>query len=242
MGNAISRMRADLDEGKSVLFCGTPCQVIGVRSVLGYRENLFLCDFICHGTPSALWFEKYLRTLENKYESKVTFVDFRSKLVGWAPHCIHIKFGNGKEYIKTSAADPYLIDFSKNLHLRKNCYNCNRILNSQADLSLGDYWAVRVYKNMENTNEGISIVRAQTELGAKYLEKIKTTPQVFSKDLTEHEVERTFIHRNRRIPASCDEFPEVFPMHPKRNIKGWLHYFYYEIFIKHFRYHVKPGH
>ena len=43
-----------LEEGRWVLFTGTPCQIAGLKSYLGKEYNkLLTADIICHGVPSA---------------------------------------------------------------------------------------------------------------------------------------------------------------------------------------------
>ena len=49
---AFAKVKEDLEKGKQVLFCGTPCQVAGLKKLVGERENLITIDFICHGVPS----------------------------------------------------------------------------------------------------------------------------------------------------------------------------------------------
>ena len=58
----------DLKNGQCVLFCGTPCQVVGLRKYLDAEKikinNLFCIDFICHGVPSEDLFHKYLEQFQ----------------------------------------------------------------------------------------------------------------------------------------------------------------------------------
>lgn len=237
MGYVISKISNNLKAGKKVFFCGTPCQVEGVHSALGNVEGLFLCDFICHGVPSSEWYKLYLKELEKKYNSKVVSVDFRSKLVGWIPHCIRVEFANGRIYTKTSVADPYLYDFSRNKHLRANCYNCNRVMNSVADVTIGDYWGVKRKKNIKNTNEGISVIRANTELGNKVVGKLTESEKVFSKKLNKADVNYTFVVRERYKPNKFDEITKVFPMKPKIEKKQLLKIMYYEYYVKLIKFH-----
>ena len=57
-----------LDQGKLVLFTGTPCQIEGLYSYLGKEyDNLITVDVICHGVPSPLAWKKYLSRQENRH-------------------------------------------------------------------------------------------------------------------------------------------------------------------------------
>ena len=61
-----------LDNGGKVLFCGTPCQVSGLRSFLRKDYNsLFTIDLICHGVGSQKVFEKCIKYYEREAGEKV---------------------------------------------------------------------------------------------------------------------------------------------------------------------------
>ena len=69
-------IKEKLDEGKTVLMCGAPCQVEGLANFLNKDyDNLILCDFICRGVNSPKIFRKYLDSLEKKYKSKIIIFD-----------------------------------------------------------------------------------------------------------------------------------------------------------------------
>lgn len=232
MGDAISRIKKDVRAGRNVLFCGTPCQAAAVRSVLGTPDNLLLCDFICHGVPSADWFKRYLLQMEKRYGAKATKVDFRSKIMGWALLVMEIRFANGKASVKSQFGDAYLADFDQNNHLREGCYGCNQIIRSVADISIGDYWATKQKKNLLDTNEGISIMRVNTPQGERFFDQLRDRPDLFVEVLSDADVDETFIVRSRKLPKTHDVYPPEFPMHPKRNLLGKLRFLKYEVYFK----------
>ena len=55
MGDSFSKVRRQLQEGRKVMFVGTPCQVEGLTTFLSARKvdtnNLLLVRFVCHGVP-----------------------------------------------------------------------------------------------------------------------------------------------------------------------------------------------
>lgn len=232
MGDAIQRVKKDVRAGRNVLFCGTPCQAAAVRSVLGTPDNLLLCDFICHGVPSADWFKSYLLQMEKRFGSKATKADFRSKLMGWSPLVMDIRFENGKVSQNTHFGDAYLVDFDQNNHLREGCYGCNLIIKSVADISIGDYWANKQKERIAETNEGISVVRLNTPHGARFFDQFRDRPDLFVETLSGADVDETFIVRSRKLPRTHDVYPEEFPMHPKRDWRGKLRFLKYEILLK----------
>lgn len=71
IGNTYKEAEVFLKAGREVLFSGTPCQIAGLRKYLRKDyPNLFLVDFICHGTPSPGVFREYLNEELQKFASK----------------------------------------------------------------------------------------------------------------------------------------------------------------------------
>ncbi len=53
IGDSYRQAERFLRQGREVLFCGTPCQIAGLRRYLRKDYgNLLAVDFICHGVPS----------------------------------------------------------------------------------------------------------------------------------------------------------------------------------------------
>jgi len=67
-GNTFKEVKDALNEGRKVLFSGTPCQVAGLRLYLHKEyENLLTVDFVCHGVPSPGVFRWHLQEEINNY-------------------------------------------------------------------------------------------------------------------------------------------------------------------------------
>jgi len=67
-GNTFKEVKVALNEGRKVLFSGTPCQVAGLRLYLHKEyENLLTVDFVCHGVPSPGVFRWHLQEEINNY-------------------------------------------------------------------------------------------------------------------------------------------------------------------------------
>lgn len=195
IGITISNIRKDLKDGKLVFFCGTPCQVFGVRQVFGYKyDKLILCDFLCHGVPSQVRYQQYLKELETKYGSTVKDIGFRTKKYGWKTYCIVVEFENGKKYEKLANEDPYYKQFFSNINLRPSCYICNRAANSVADITLGDFWGAKK-KGYKDDDKGISLIVCNTEKGQGLVEKL-TTLEI--QRINSTDVEYAFVERRAK--------------------------------------------
>ena len=75
--------------------------------------------------------------------------------------------------------DPYFRLFFENIALRENCFNCERLEKSNADITLGDFWGVKNIPEINDTNEGISMVVVHTKIGEQWLEKIRDKSIVY---------------------------------------------------------------
>ena len=163
-----------LTEGKKVLFVGTPCQVSGLRSYLKKDfENLFCCDFICHGVPSPLLFTAYLNWFENGHNFKTSSFTFRSKKSGWYDA---LRVANGSVIAK-GKWDAYFLGFNRNITLRESCYNCpSNGVPRKGDITIADFWGIgRKYKffSMNEIEKGVSLVMINNEKGNVLFEKTK---------------------------------------------------------------------
>lgn len=88
-----------MDEGEKVLFIGTPCQTDALNNCVPVRlrENLLLCEIICHGVNSPKVWEDYRHHLENYHKSPIAIYNFRSKSYGWGKLRVAYTLANGKE-------------------------------------------------------------------------------------------------------------------------------------------------
>lgn len=218
MGTTIRRIKKDLLHGHMVLFCGTPCQVNGVRQVLGYRyENLILCDFVCHGVPSSMRYKQYIEELESMYGAKVKNVGFRTKLFGWKTYCIVIEFQNGKRYIKLAKEDPYYEHFFSWTNLRPSCYSCNRVANSSADITLGDMWEARK-RGIKDDDKGISLIICNNPKGYKMISQL---PSLLLKRIDQNYSINIFNDRNikKRTTSIHQQFFSDFTIPFKDKLK-----------------------
>lgn len=186
-GLVFREVKEFLEQGRKVLYCGTACQIDGLKNYLRkeYRD-LVTCDFLCHGVSAAGLYEKYVLDLEQKY-GKIKQLSFRSKYYGWKAYCIVAEFENGQRYVKNRFRDPYLRMFFENIGLRENCFSCRRLKQSNADITIGDYWKVKDSPEIPDTNEGISLVGIHTEQGRAIVDMIQESCEMFPLEQSKYE-------------------------------------------------------
>ncbi len=173
--DSFKRVKKYLEEDKSVLFCGTPCQVEGLLSFLKQPyEGLITVDFVCHGIPSPKAFNEYLNYRKKQYNSNITAMSFRDKTYGWQNYCIRIDFENGEMYLKQFGEDLYMKAFLSNISLRESCYDCKfKALGRKSDITIADCWGIDKVRPELNAIDGVSLVLVQSPKGHKLLNSIK---------------------------------------------------------------------
>ena len=182
--DTLRNVKANLEQGRKVLYCGTPCQIHGLKSFLGKdSNNLITCDFVCHGIPSGGKFKEHLCHLEKVYKYPIIDVDFRPKDTGWATIYIKIVTTN------TTITKPYSYDsfykgfMTENIILRRSCYSCNYANNHASDITLADFWGYKKFDPNLDDGKGISLIITNSLKGENTLQKIKTSFELHELDM-----------------------------------------------------------
>lgn len=201
IGLVYREIRARLEQGKQVLFTGTPCQCAGLRAFLGREyDSLFLCDFICRGVNSPKVYLAYLHELEKRYGTPVKQVWFKNKTYGWNRFCTKIVFEDGQEYLADRDTDPFMLGYIKSklsCYMRPSCYQCRfKGINRPVDITLGDFWGIQVYTDINDADLGVSAVLLHTPKGKKIFKDI--SHELYSEKQNVH----TIISHNRCLAES----------------------------------------
>ena len=160
--------RAALENGRQVLFSGTPCQIAGLNGFLGRRyDNLLTVEVVCHGVSSPAVFEAYKARLEAG-GGKVVDVAFRRKNPGWREAEFRAVRADGSSLCGPYPENAYMDAFLSGLSLRPSCARCvAKTGRSGADVTLGDFWGAEVFCPDLDDNRGLSWVTLHTEAGRK---------------------------------------------------------------------------
>ena len=178
-GGVFEQVKQDIDQGKLVLFSGTPCQVAALRSYMRKPSDSLICvDVACHGAPSPTDFERCKRFIENKYKGKLVRFDFRTKARGWTHMCsfeTESESGKRRVFFVKPYQLPYYYFFLHGYSFRDSCYACPYAsLNRVGDVTLADCWNVESLKIGFETKNGASLVLANTELGRRFLDSVSS--------------------------------------------------------------------
>ena len=172
LGNTFQKVRTDLNNGKMVLFTGTPCQCSGLRSFLRKPyENLYIVDILCHSAPSP----KLLSDTLKYYGGNIERISFRSKAKGWRnSYQFELTDKNNSIHIDSS----YLVLFFKSLVHRPSCHNCRYTrISRDSDMTIGDYWNINnVVPSFEDAM-GVSCVFVNNDHGNDMFKRIEDSLQ-----------------------------------------------------------------
>lgn len=172
IGSIYKNIYSLLIKGYIVLFSGTPCQIAGLKAFLKKDyNNLYCIDLICHGVPSPLVWNMYLRELSP--DDKIVTMTFRDKSkhnMGWP---LVFTCQSGKKILENYGDNKYIKGFINNYYLRLSCYHCKfKGLRRCSDITIGDYWGLEKYINNFNSSLGVSAVIIHSESGSKIFNDI----------------------------------------------------------------------
>lgn len=180
IGDTFLDVKKDLEDGKQVLFTGTPCQVEGLKNYLKRTDTaqLILCDIICHGVPSNQIWQEYVRFTEKKQRSPLKYHNFRTKHNGWHSVTARNVFLNAEDS-ESLSSQLFSYLFQKDLILRPCCYSCRfSSLSRVSDITIGDFWGIdKIYPEFDD-NKGVSLVLINTFRGNAVFQSIKEVLEV----------------------------------------------------------------
>lgn len=197
-----------LQDGRKVLFSGTPCQIAGLRHFLRKEyDNLLTVDIVCHGTPSPKVWGRYLGELLSEC-GKVKDVAFRNKAQGWRNFSFKLAYSENEETLSVQSPagkNPYMKAFLKNLILRPACYDCKfKSGRSQSDITLADFWGIWKVNPQMDDDKGTSMVLINTHKGAYAMAALDLN--VVSSDYATAKVFNTACWKSPKPHAKRSEF------------------------------------
>lgn len=171
LGNTFRKIKKDLKDHK-VLFIGTPCQVVGLKSFLiKDYVNLYTCDFICLGISSPKFWDEYIRDFWKGHHIKRIF--FKDKRNGWHNWKMLIEHDKG-EYLVDGNRDPFFYSYLSHLSFRPSCLNCAfRSCRRMSDFTIADCWGIDKVAPHFDDNKGCSTLILQSSKGMELYNKIK---------------------------------------------------------------------
>lgn len=184
MRGVYSQVRKDLKQGYKVLFSGTPCQVAGLKSFVGKRQqdNLLTIDIVCHAVPSPAVWASYVDYVERKNKSKIKDVRFRDKRYGQSQHFETFSLFNGR-FLKKGIFSNM---FGQHYIVRESCSNCPFTnMHRVGDVTIGDYWGWHEKHTEFNDDFGVSLVIVNSDKGKELLSACQEQLDIVTSNTTE---------------------------------------------------------
>ncbi len=183
-------IKKDLEDGATVAFTGTPCQVAGLKSYLGKEyDGLIAIDLVCRSIPSPKLWKKYLEWQADRHNSSITKVNCRAKTYGYHNGTLTIDFRNGRKYSGSNRVDLFMKAFHKDVCSRPSCYDCHfKDTDRCSDFTIFDSWnANYVTENRyQDDNLGCSNIICRNDKAKQIIDSIKGI------DLYEASVDRMY--------------------------------------------------
>ena len=190
IGDTYKEAKAFLQQGRKVLFTGTPCQIVGLKKYLRKDyDNLLTVDVVCHGVPSPLVWQKYLSDTREELRVKhgvtgnvapsplITDISFRDKTNGWTKYNFRLRYSSSavKEngLLQSFSENVFMNCFLSYLSLRPSCHSCpSKEGKSGSDISIADFWGIEKYNAKFADDKGSSAVLVHTAKGQDLFAKI----------------------------------------------------------------------
>ena len=222
VGETYKKVKEELSNGRKVMFVGTPCQAAGLFSYIGKKviDNLYIVDFICHGVPSPLVFEEYVKSIERRMDAKLISFRFRNKDHGWNQTGLQpgtlATFDNGEKVRHFPAFfDPYMNAFLEDICLRPSCYECRfkELPKEYADITLADYWGVGRIEPDLYDKKGTSLILVNTPHGTELWNSIKDGLYYKETDFTAATKRNRPLRESAKLNPKRDTFFEELEEH-----------------------------
>ncbi len=216
VGEVYQSIHEDLKRGNKVLFGGTACAVLGLKTFLGEEpEELLTCDLVCHGVASPDIYQNYRDYQEKRHGEKLTGFNFRNKKFGWHSHMETFTLESGKEEADVLYRNLYY----GHLCMRESCYHCPFAdMSRVSDITIGDFWGIEKTHAKWDDNLGISLFITNTPKGEAVFQAVSE--------------ELEFIVSNR------EECMQPHLAHPVQKPKG-VEFFWEEYRTRNFGYILK---
>jgi len=175
-----------LQNGRALLFTGTPCQVDGLQHFLKRegvnRTKLLTADLVCHSVPSPARFAEYVEAVGKCYASPVVRIEMRDKThFGWGHINSYIyTFADGRTVHNPPEFTCWQDIFESRRISRDSCFACRYTnFDRPGDFTIGDFWDNDNHRPDLKSPEGTSVIVVNSSKAKEVLESIKEDVQLW---------------------------------------------------------------
>lgn len=226
-------IKADLEQGKKVVFSGTPCQLDGLKGYLNLNhyiyDSLYTIDLVCHGVPGIPIFQEYIDMLEREKKIKIDEINFRDKKYGWGEKG---SVSGGEKYIFVdSYSSSFYHLYLKSGFNRENCFSCHYAnIHRVGDITIGDFWGVEQehpqwmtsHGGTWENNQGVSCILANSDKGMELLDLYGTGLDMRETSLESVAAHNKMLLRPARPNGSRKKILELFAEGGYEAVDRWF--------------------
>ncbi len=222
VGSIYQNIKSHLQKGQKAIFCGTPCQVAGLKNYLGdafETNNILTIDLICHGVGSPTVFLACIREMERQFHTQIESYEFRSKRnVFETDYITKISSGSGCKYLKN---DQYMQLFLSQDCLRPSCgENCiYRNENRVGDITIADFKGLEeVFPYLSGDKKNFSTIVCNTSKGFSVVEKLKPEMRMYKCNIEDVKQYNPLFYRQTWNSKNRNNFFDLFKRDPTEAI------------------------
>lgn len=217
-GDAYQQVRLYLDQGRQVLFSGTPCQVDGLYRYLGeHPERLLTCDVACGGVCSPGVWAQLVKSMAYVKQHRPTAVEFCGKLTGDRERRFRVKFEGGGRYDAPMGKCELGRGIARRLFMRPACHRCAYATTDRpGDVTLGDFSGGSFAP--EEKKSGVSMLLINTAKGAQVFDMLPLERQ--HRMLEEAEACCAALREPPMAPAEREKFFHAMEQLPFQQVRA----------------------
>ena len=217
-GDAYQQVRLYLDQGRQVLFSGTPCQVDGLYRYLGeHPERLLTCDVACGGVCSPGVWAQLVKSMAYVKQHRPTAVEFCGKLTGDRERRFRVKFEGGGRYDAPMGKCELGRGIARRLFMRPACHRCAYATTDRpGDVTLGDFSGGSCAP--EEKKSGVSMLLINTAKGAQVFDMLPLERQ--HRTLEEAEACCAALREPPMAPAEREKFFHAMEQLPFQQVRA----------------------
>ena len=217
-GDAYQQVRLYLDQGRQVLFSGTPCQVDGLYRYLGeHPERLLTCDVACGGVCSPGVWAQLVKSMAYVKQHRPTAVEFCGKLTGDRERRFRVKFEGGGQYDAPMGKCELGRGIARRLFMRPACHRCAYATTDRpGDVTLGDFSGGSFAP--EEKKSGVSMLLINTAKGAQVFDMLPLERQ--HRTLEEAEACCAALREPPMAPAEREKFFHAMEQLPFQQVRA----------------------
>lgn len=214
VADSFEKAKRFLEEGRPVLYAGTPCQLAALRAYLNKEYDLlYCCEIICHGVASRPLLREYIQYLSQKWRARITDITFRDKKKGWGLllKITYEKRGTPRAQYLSDSESSYYYYYVGNAIYRDSCYQCPYAGSERySDLTIGDFWGGRRLIPSVDPDLGLSAIVVSSVKGQQLFEECRDSFICTTSDLDTMAKENPNLVRPTQRGAEADTFWKVY--------------------------------